>query len=74
SPLHVYPNPTQGIFSIEVAEAGEIFILNTLGETILHRKVKAGKHEADLSAYSKGIYYVKMKQADHITIITLIKE
>jgi hypothetical protein len=74
SPLHVYPNPTQGIFSIEVAEAGEIFILNTLGETILHRKVKAGKHEADLSAYSKGIYYVKMKQADHITTITLIKE
>ena len=59
---------------MEIAEAGELYILNTLGETLIHRSVKAGKQDADLSAYSKGIYYIKMQQADVITVIKLMKE
>ena len=62
----VYPNPTAGVFVIETpATNAEIRIVNVFGQTILNTTT-TGKTTVDLTAYSKGIYFVYILQDNNI--------
>ena len=75
--FNVYPNPTNGIFSIELAIASkyEVTVYNTLGQ-IVHSGVTTntmhGDTEIDLSACDKGIYTVELKSDQDIYTEKLI--
>jgi len=51
--LTIYPNPSTGVINIQ--SAGEVQIINTIGEIIL----RTTDNQIDLSGYGKGIYFVK---------------
>ncbi|MFI5204352.1 MAG: T9SS type A sorting domain-containing protein [Flavobacteriales bacterium] len=56
--IRVYPNPTNGIFSIEGAVNNANFIVtNAMGVVVLQAQLNSAISQLDMSAESKGIYF-----------------
>ncbi len=72
----IYPNPTDNILNIEISNTGKqglgIEILTIPGQVIYYKEYKnINAHFAeqlDLSGYTKGIYLLKVKQADTVYV------
>jgi len=64
--INVFPNPIDGAFTISYGTLQPaIYIYNSLGKLIYKKeKAKQGSEVIDLSAYSKGIYFIKMQCAE----------
>jgi hypothetical protein len=69
--MNVYPNPANNRVYIDInllqSEEGKIEILDMLGKTVYTHSFKSGSTasvEADLSSFSRGMYYVTMKTRD----------
>lgn len=62
-PLHVYPNPTDGIISISLSDGksklSRIEIYNSLGELITISLVENNTTLIDMKPYSQGIYFIR---------------
>tara|TARA_B110000879_G_scaffold63268_1_gene89008 strand:+ start:4810 stop:6822 length:2013 start_codon:yes stop_codon:yes gene_type:complete len=66
--ISIYPNPTDGIFTIEFTTKTAIdvsfSVLNVLGQEIALNKIKAtvgvNKQQFDLSGFAKGVYALKL--------------
>jgi type IX secretion system substrate protein len=56
--FNVYPNPTNGIFTIQTK--GNLTIYNLLGEKIFFQNLVSEKNEINLSGQSKGIYFLQI--------------
>ncbi len=65
--ISVYPNPSQGRFSIEAK--GDLAIYNVLGEKIYTEKLVSEKTEIDLADKPKGIYFYQIT-AEEKNIVT----
>jgi hypothetical protein len=71
-PFKIYPNPTENILNIEINNSGnqglKIEIFTITGELVSRKEYKKNQvHFTDqisLSDYAKGIYLVKVRQAD----------
>jgi uncharacterized delta-60 repeat protein len=60
----IYPNPSNGAFTIEVERIGEILILDNLGRLILKKKINHNKESINLTNMNSGIYFLKLT-TDH---------
>ncbi|MCK4677996.1 MAG: T9SS type A sorting domain-containing protein, partial [Bacteroidales bacterium] len=65
--INVYPNPSDGIFNLEISGATgmmELYILDYKGQLIHQDKIEnvSGDYlkELDISTYPKGIYFLKL--------------
>ena len=61
----IYPNPTEGIFSVSISEeihASKAFLMVTdgLGRRIIDQQIDDQKTDVDISKEQNGIYYVKI--------------
>jgi hypothetical protein len=80
SGVEIYPNPTQGIFNIRLlnvnAEDLNLSITDLQGKEVynLNEKNLAGDYNRQISleGLAKGIYYIKLKTAEDISIKKLI--
>ncbi len=70
----VYPNPNQGVFTVEVKNETEISLYSAIGSELLRKKVSAGKTELTISNLASGIYYLKSVSGNKSTVIKLVKE
>ncbi len=64
SSAKVYPNPTNGIISVDIQHATSIKIENTLGAVVYKEilgKSASGIKNIDLSKFENGIYFVKVQ-------------
>jgi uncharacterized delta-60 repeat protein len=59
----IYPNPSNGTFTIEVDHIGELLIMDNLGRLILQKKLKSNKESIDLSNMNSGIYFLRLHTA-----------
>ena len=59
----LFPNPTSGIITIQFEFDGEknIRIENSIGALVYETKITEDSKKIDLSAFAKGIYFVKIK-------------
>jgi N-acetylneuraminic acid mutarotase len=72
----IYPNPTNNMLNIDISNTGkqgiEIEILTVIGRVIYQKEYKnINVHfveQLDLSGYTKGIYLVKIKQANTVYV------
>jgi photosystem II stability/assembly factor-like uncharacterized protein/PKD repeat protein len=61
--LEIYPNPSNGIFSIGViseAKQSQIEVYNILGECIHRQTVTSANSQIDLSSQPNGIYFINI--------------
>ncbi|HYG51747.1 MAG TPA: T9SS type A sorting domain-containing protein, partial [Flavobacteriales bacterium] len=74
--VKVYPNPTQGTFTIELIGASAanqtITIINQLGEKVYSANLVAATNTIDLSWLANGIYLIKIQGSDFNSTTQLI--
>jgi len=77
SGLRVYPNPTTGIFTVEMTnlvDRGDITISNILGEVVLqHHYNNTEGTRIDLSRFEKGIYFLQVNDGKSIASQKILK-
>lgn len=56
----IYPNPTNGIITIECPGTSEVAVLNTLGQIVKQTTI-TNSGSIDLTAQKEGIYLVRIK-------------
>ena len=57
---NIYPNPTQGIITIEAQNMQRITISNTLGQVLIDVKVEDNETRFDMSLFAPGIYLINI--------------
>jgi hypothetical protein len=65
--LNIYPNPTTGVVKIENQGSEkhvQIFIRNSLGDTLLQKSIDDSSISLDLSSFPMGFYFVDVLQND----------
>jgi hypothetical protein len=62
SDISIYPNPTNGLFTIENAKGCQLTIFNSLGKTIYNGIVNDNSFTTDLNNVTDGIYFLKLER------------
>lgn len=71
----VYPNPSNGVITIDNANQSKVNVLNVLGEVVLSADITSTQQSLNISNLAEGTYYVKvMTQQGTVTkSINLVK-
>jgi len=68
--ISVYPNPTSGIFTMQVGDVelgtGKCEIYNMIGKKIYSEQITHGAKEINLSTERKGIYFIFINLSNRI--------
>lgn len=72
--MNVYPNPTNGQFTIELSSPADLSVINVVGQEILKEKLHEGKHNLDLGNEAKGIFFISVMQNGKTSMVKLIKQ
>jgi large repetitive protein len=66
--MNVYPNPSNGIFSVELNLPDEnharLSVFNAVGQQVMARELTPstiGKISLDLSAHAAGVYFLRLE-------------
>jgi hypothetical protein len=70
----IYPNPTTGIFTVELNFATLVIITNIFDQIVYSENLEVGKHSIELEKFPAGAYFVKAIKNDKCHTIKLIKE
>ncbi len=70
----IYPNPNNGVFTIELNANTQVSITNVLGDVLFNATLHTGKQTLDIQNKANGIYFVKLIQNGKQQTIKLIKE
>jgi len=78
SNLSIYPNPSNGLFTISnaiVTEKLDVLVTNAIGQSILSETaLNTAQLQIDLSKVSRGIYYLKASTNEGTKLFKLILE
>ncbi len=69
--VSVFPNPSSGLFNLEngLSENMDVIIISPTGEIIDEQRIQAGASiELNLSKYSSGIYFAKLKTSQGVGV------
>ena len=73
--IKMYPNPTNGIFTIETQEVCTVEVFDMIGKKVYSNKVSVGSSTIDLSNYTNGIYLLTVtNQKGNLNTFKLIKQ
>ncbi|MCD6018003.1 MAG: hypothetical protein K0S53_1124 [Bacteroidetes bacterium] len=72
--LNVYPNPSNGHFSIELDANAEVEVYDLMGCVILKQQFETGRHFINLDSQANGIYVMKASMAGKNYSIKLLKQ
>ena len=74
--LKVYPNPSNGIFTIDLTEDtyNKISIINSLGVVVQEYDFNGTSIQVDLSKYPNGQYIARLSSNENTNMIKLMKE
>ncbi|HTF06035.1 MAG TPA: T9SS type A sorting domain-containing protein [Bacteroidia bacterium] len=69
----IYPNPGNGLYTIETALPAQITIVNLLGEIVQETTITSGKSSIDLLKEESGVYIVKVFDGHETKILRVVK-
>jgi hypothetical protein len=72
--INVYPNPNNGLFTLELTTTSKVTVTNALGQVVITETFEAGKHNLDIHNETTGVYFVKVIENNKQQIIKVIKE
>ncbi|OQX76970.1 MAG: hypothetical protein B6D61_07935 [Bacteroidetes bacterium 4484_249] len=69
--FRIYPNPSPGIFNIELYEEGisnfTVEVTDMMGTMVFYKdNIQTGKTKIDITDSAKGIYFVKIQAGDRV--------
>jgi hypothetical protein len=70
-----YPNPVKNVLTISnTSIIDEVSLISIKGEILLTNKINSMRSEIDLSNFSKGVYFLKVKSGGAEKTVKIIKE
>ncbi len=77
--FRVYPNPTAGLFNVEIpasSDAAELTLYSALGEVVHQQLTPSGRSELSLHLHSipPGIYWLSVQQGTSQGVVKLLKQ
>ncbi|MDX2173442.1 MAG: LamG-like jellyroll fold domain-containing protein [Bacteroidota bacterium] len=72
--ITVYPNPSNGIYTIEVPSFMNITIVDVLGKVVYSQQLQDGKYAINLTNLNNGLYILKAESNGAVKTTRLIKE
>ena len=72
--IKLYPNPNNGLFTIELTSLSKVTVTNALGQIVIAETFEAGNHNLDIINQSNGVYFVKVIENNKQQIIKVIKQ
>lgn len=72
--VNIFPNPSDGIFSIEGMGVRKIEVVDAYGQIILSKETKNDFEQIDLSDNADGLYLLRVVTSNGITTKQLIKK
>ena len=75
SEIAVYPNPTNGMLTIELPNGGVsiIQLINSIGQIVVNEKVVNEKSQINLQHLPSGIYFLKANTNGQLKTVRIIK-
>jgi hypothetical protein len=74
---YLYPNPTNGPFSLEINSdvwvGGTATLYNIIGEALAQRVIAPGSNAYDITSFTSGIYFINLQQGDRQKILRFMK-
>ena len=76
--LKVYPNPSNGLITVNMpvnSDESELSIFNMSGQVVYTEKVLSlndSNKQIDMSAYGRGVYFVRLTNSEYVKTIKLI--
>ncbi len=74
SRIAIYPNPTNGLFTIESAVGGRVTITTAFGQEIRSEAFFTGQHSIDLQHEANGLYFIHLSIGNGSYTFKLIKD
>jgi hypothetical protein len=71
--ISVYPNPSAGVFNIDLPYVSTITVVDALGKTVYNQHLQDGKHIINLTNYTNGFYILKAESNGHYKTVRLVK-
>lgn len=68
-PLKLWPNPTNGLVSIEVENATDVSVMDVQGRVVSQHELQAGTSQLDLRHLPAGIYFVKEQSGATMKVV-----
>jgi hypothetical protein len=69
----IYPNPSNGAFSITSSNSGRVEIINALGQIVYSGNIHKGRNEIEPgSKFSNGIYIVSLRSGSEVQTSQLV--
>ncbi len=72
--LFIYPNPTKGKISIECKNMQRVEVVDITGKVVYEQLLSNDVYDIDISAFSKGVYFVKVFTADAVAVERIVLE
>ncbi|PBQ30834.1 hypothetical protein CNR22_03275 [Sphingobacteriaceae bacterium] len=72
--ISIFPNPGNGIYSVNSETTLLVSVYDALGKMVLSEKLSEGKQQIDLSAFKNGFYILKAEAGNGSKTFKLIKE
>ena len=70
--IAIYPNPTNGIISIEGAYIREIELKNINGQSLMILEINKEKVDIDLSSQTSGVYFIEISTNTGVTMRKIV--
>ena len=76
SGVSVYPNPTNGEFTVEFAEnvVKTIVVMDVTGRVVLSNNNVTGATHFNLNSFANGVYYVKVVSSNSSKVVKIVKD
>jgi hypothetical protein len=58
--VSIYPNPAKSILTINCVGMKELNIINSLGQTVIHRTISNNVYQLNIQSLSKGLYLLNI--------------
>jgi len=73
----IYPNPTSNTIIVEYQQftgAEEITVFDIMGKPLLNYRLSGVMSNIDMSAFSSGIYFIRIVTEDRVFMKKLVKQ
>jgi hypothetical protein len=68
----LYPNPTNGLITIELEGLQIVMVYNALGQVLISKEADGNSLQLDLSGFEGGLYWVKIISQNRIAVKPLV--
>ncbi len=77
SEIVVYPNPNNGLFTLEIQNVSTnttVSVINLIGQTVIKQEITGEKTLLDIRELNDGVYFVQLRNNSQNKVVKIIKE